>query len=249
MLERESQRNVEVMWLIGKLTPEHKTISDFRKNNPLAIRLVCREFTLLCRKLELFGADLVAIDGSKFRAVNNRSRNFTQQKLEKLMTEADERIDAYLKELDYSDAEEPEVKRLTAEQMREKIQKLKERKQKYQGYAQQLEESGHTQLSLTDKDARLMKDKAVMEVCYNVQTAVDAKHKLIIEHQVTNDVTDKNQLSKMAMKAKQMLGAEELDVVADMGYFDGAEVKKCQAEKITTYIAQPYTSANQKQGL
>lgn len=249
LLEREAQRNVEVMWLLGKLTPDFKTIADFRRDNLAAIKSVCREFTLLCKKLELFGGELVAIDGSKFRAVNSRKRNFNQQKLERAIKMIDEKIVGYLKELDQADAQEPVVKTASAQQLQEKIKQLGERREKYQNLAQDLKESGEKQMSLTDSDSRSMPVGQTTEVSYNVQTAVDAKHKLIVEHEVTNAVTDREQLAEMATRAKEVLGVEHLEVVADMGYSDAGEIKRCEDQSIIVYVAQPQTSANVKKGL
>jgi hypothetical protein len=204
----------------------------------------------LCKRLELFGGDLVAIDGSKFKAVNNRKRNFNQKRLERALTEIDRKIDSYLTELDEADREEPEVKTPSAAELKQKIEQLKERKQKYEGLKKQLAESGEQQVSLTDPDSRSMVcGHGHTDVCYNVQTVVDAKHKLILEHEVTNEATDQGHLSEMALRAQERLGVEEMEVVADMGYFDGAEVKKCVEAGITPYIAKPSTSANRKAGL
>jgi transposase len=250
LLEREATRNLELMWLLRKLTPDFKTIADFRKDNLTALKSVCREFTLLCKRLELFGGELVAIDGSKFKAVNNRKRNFNQKRLGRAITEIDKKIDSYLKELDEADREEPEVKTPAAEELQKKIEQLKERKEKYEGLQQQLQESGEKQVSLTDPDSRSMVTHFnVTDVCYNVQTVVDSKHKLILEHEVTNDPTDQAHLSEMALQAKETLSVEEMEVVADMGYFDGEEVKRCIEAGITPYIAKPSTSANKKRGL
>lgn len=250
LLEREAHRNVEVMWLMGKLKPDHKTIADFRKDNAPAIKNVCREFTLLCKRMELFSGELVAIDGSKFKAVNSRKRNFNQPKLERAIKALDERIGAYLRELDEEDKAEPEVKAHSAGELQEKITQLKERQSQYQALAVKLAESGEKQISTTDPDSRLMPTgQKSGDVCYNVQTAVDAKHKLIVAHEVTNAVTDQNQLAEMALTAKEMIGVAAMEVVADMGYFDGAEVKECLAAGITPYVAKPDTSANKKRGL
>jgi transposase len=250
LLEREATRNLELIWLLRKLTPDFKTIADFRKDNLSALKSVCREFTLLCKRLELFGGELIAVDGSKFKAVNNRKRNFNQKRLERGIRQIEQKIDSYLKEMDEADREEPEVKTPSAEELQKKIEQLKERKEKYEGLQQQLQESGEKQVSLTDPDSRAMvTGHGHTDVCYNVQTVVDSKHKLIVEHEVTNDVTDQGHLSEMAVRAKETLLVEQMEVVADMGYFDGAEVKKCVEAGITPYIAKPETSANKKQGL
>src|SRR5229473_5194155 len=193
MLERETKVNLEVMWLLGKLSPDFKTVADFRRDNLGAIKQVCREFTLLCRKLRLFGGELVAIDGSKFKAVNNRRRNFNEARLSKAINAIEEKVGAYLRSLDQADAADPDPDEPTpsAAELREKIETLQQRKAKYQALKQELKESGAKQVSLTDKDARSMvMHHGSTEVGYNVQTAVDEKHQLIVEHEVTNDPAD-----------------------------------------------------------
>jgi transposase len=252
MLERETKVNIEVMWLLGKLMPDFKTIADFRRDNLAALKQVCREFTLLCRKLKLFGGELVAIDGSKFKAVNGRRRNFSEVRLTKAIKAMDEKISSYLRSLDEADAADPDPDEppANAAELREKIKTLQERKAKYQALHEGLKESGAKQVSLTDKDARSMvTHHNSTDVCYNVQTAVDEQHQLIVEHEVTNDPTDHAHLAEIALRAKETLGVEQLEVVADMGYYDGAEVKQCAAAGITTYIPKPLTSVNQKRGL
>jgi len=254
MLERETKVNIEVMWLLGKLRPDFKTIADFRRDNLEALKKVCREFTLLCRKLKLFGGELVAIDGSKFKAVNNRRRNFNERRLTQAIKALEEKISGYLGGLDQQDAAETDPDKPPpspdASGLREKIRTLQERKAKYQALQTDLKESGAKQVSLTDPDARSMvTHHNSTDVCYNVQTAVDEKHQLIVEHEVTNDPTDHAHLAEMAMRAKATLGVEQLEVVADMGYYDGAEVKQCAAAGVTTYIPKPITSVNQKRGL
>jgi transposase len=251
MLERETKVNLEVMWLLGKLAPDFKTIADFRRDNLAAIKGVCREFTLLCRKLKLFGGELVAIDGSKFKGVNNRRRNFNEARLAKAIKALEAKIDSYMNELDEADADETDPEPgPTAAELRAKIKTLQERKAKYQALKQGLKESGAKQVSLTDPDARSMvMHHHSTEVGYNVQTVVDEQHQLIVEHEVTNDPTDHAHLAEMALRAKATLGVEQLEVVADMGYYDGAEVKQCAEAGITTYIPKPLTSINQKRGL
>src|SRR5882724_2121707 len=252
MLEREAKVNVEVMWLLGKLSPDFKTIADFRRDNLQAIKQVCREFTLLCRKLKLFGGELVAIDGSKFKAVNNRRRNFNEGRLTKAIKAIEEKIDGYLDDLDQADADEPgpDEPGPSATELREKIETLQQRKTTYQALHQGFKESGAKQVSLTDKDARSMvMHHGSTEVGYNVQTVVDEKHQLIVEHEVTNDSTDHAPLAEMALRAKETLAVEKLEVVADLGYYDGAEVKQCAQAGITAYIPKPLTSVNRKRGL
>jgi transposase len=252
MLEREARVNLEVMWLLGKLAPDFKTVADFRRDNLKALKGVCREFTLLCRKLKLFGGELVAIDGSKFKAVNNRRRNFNQARLTKAIKAIEEKVNGYLEELDETDAgdTDPDEPPPSATELREKITTLTERKAKYQALHEGLQASGAKQVSLTDPDARSMvMHHGSTEVGYNVQTVVDEKHQLIVEHEVTNDPTDHAHLAEMALRAKEFLGVEQLEVVADMGYYDGAEVKQCAAAGVTTYIPKPLTSVNRKRGL
>jgi hypothetical protein len=253
MLEREAKVNLEVMWLLGQLAPDFKTVADFRRDNLQAIKQVCREFTLLCRKLKLFGGELVAIDGSKFKAVNNRRRNFNEARLTKAIKAIEEKIDGYLDELDEADAAAPDPEEPpppSAADLRDKIKTLTERKAKYQTLHEELKANGAKQVSLTDKDARSMvMHHGSTEVGYNVQTVVDEKHQLIVEHEVTNDPTDHAHLAEMAVRAKATLEVEKLEVVADMGYYDGAEVKQCAAAGVTTYIPKPLTSVNRKRGL
>jgi transposase len=248
-LEKEAARNLELMWLLGKLRPDFKTIADFRRDNGAAIKQVCREFTLLCKELDLFGGELIAIDGSKFQAVNGKKRNFSGRKLVRLIGEIDAKVAAYLQQLDSQDAEETPLRMPTAAQMQQKLEQWQERKQRYQGYQQQLQQSGEKQISLTDPDSRKITRGDSSMVGYNVQVAVDEKYKLIVEHEVTQAVTDQHQLVPMAERTKQTLGAEKLEVVADMGYYDGAEVQKCEAQGLTIYIPKPQTSANTKLGL
>lgn len=251
-LEQETHRNVEVMWLLKKLRPDHKTIANFRKDNLEPLRQTCRAFTLLCKKLDLFGAELVAIDGSKFRAVNSKERNFTREKLKKLLKQIDERVEAYLNELDHRDDQDDasRVGSAQAADLEAKIEALKQRKLLYEGFQAQLEASGEQQLSLTDPESRSMmlgKGRGT-EVCYNVQTAVDSRHKLILANDVTNDTGDRDWLSVMALKAKEVLGSG-FEAVADVGYYHGDEVKTCLEAGITPYVSRPITSANRKLGL
>jgi transposase len=192
-LEPETHRNVELMWLLRKLKPDFKTIADFRKDNANGLRQVCREFTLLCKRLDLFGRELIAIDGSKFKAVNSKDRHFTEHKLKKLLKQIHEKIAAYLKEFDQQDTIESHVTNPTAEELREKIAHLQDRQHRYEDMRQQLETTGASQISFTDADSRSMQTKQGTDICYNVQCAVDHQQKLIVEHEVTNDVTDQDQ--------------------------------------------------------
>jgi transposase len=202
-LEREAHRNAEVMWLLRRLAPDFKTIADFRRDNRKAIRNVSREFTLFCRQLDLFSGDLVAIDGSKFKAVNRRDRNFTRKQLKRVIQKLDEDIDRYLDEMDQADEEEPEEKKLTAEELQEKIEEMKCRRAEAEKMERKLDESGESQISLTDPDSRMMPVSGGRrnDVAYNVQFSVDPKHKLIVDHKLTITVTDRDLLSDIAKRA------------------------------------------------
>jgi len=248
-LEREAGRNVELMWLMRKLRPDFKTIADFRRDNPQGIKQACREFTLWCKRLELFGGEFVAIDGSKFGAVNNSKRNFTENKLRRMIREIDGKIDQYLKDLDGRDKKEAGQRSLTPDQLKEKIERYKQRRAHYEQLKSDLKQSGESQVSLTDPESRSMRVGHGVEVSYNVQIAVDLKNKLLIEHEVSNEVIDLGQLSTMAKKAKETLGVETLEVVADRGYYNGEEVKACEQSGITAYVPKSNPSSNLKRGL
>jgi transposase len=248
-LEQETHRNVELMWLLKRLTPDFKTIADFRRDHPAALKRVGREFVLLCRRLDLFGGELLAIDGSKFRAVNARDRSYTPAKLEKLQREIDQTLARYLRDLERQDEAEVGTEGLNAQALQEKIAALRERQTQYTALAQQLAASGETALSLTDPDSRPMVSRGRIEVCYNVQTVVDAKHKLIVAEDVTNAAADRDQLSPMATAAQEVLGGATPVVVADQGYYHGAEIKRCLEAGITPLVSRPLTSANAPLGL
>jgi transposase len=248
-LERETHRNVELIWLLRKLRPDFKTIADFRKHNTKALQALFREFVLLCKQLDLFGAELLAIDGSKLKAVNSKHKNFTKAKLEKALKDIDEKVAQYLRDLDAADSEESSVHQPTSAELQKKIESLQERQKRYRGFVQEITASSETQLSLTDPDSRSMPKSPKVDVGYNVQIAVDSQHKLIVAQDVTNAVTDDDQLSPLAMKAKETLGVERLRVVADMGYYHGHEIKTCDEAGIDAYVPKPSTSANTKLGL
>ena len=238
-LEKESKRNIELMWLLRRLTPDFKTIADFRKDNKEAIKKVCKEFIFLCKNLDLFGCELVAIDGSKFKAMNSKKRNFNDKKLIKKIKDIEDKIEEYMKELDENDREEKEVFTPDTEKLRKKIEEFKERKGEYDKLLEGLKESGETQVSLTDSDARAMVNNQGIEVSYNVQWTVDDKHKLIIDYEVTNDTEDYNHLSDMGKRAKEVLGIEEIEVLADKGYYNAKEIKECVDNGITPYVPEP----------
>jgi transposase len=250
-LERECHRNVEVMWLLGRLAPDHKTIANFRKVNAGALKKVFREFTLLCRELELFGRELSFIDGTKIHAVNGKDRNFTVERLKKLLPLIEKRIGEYLAELDQQDRGEGEGagEGEAGKSLKEKLERLKERKAKYEQYQKELKDDGERQLSLTDPESRRMKTREGFGVCYNAQLAVDPKHHLIAAQDVTNEVTDREQLAEMALAAKQALAVDELEVVADCGYHNATKVKQCGEAKITAYVPAVESSKNANQGL
>lgn len=251
MLEKETQRNIEVLWLLGKLKPDFKTIANFRRDNSKAIREVCRSFTAFCRNLDLFGGELVAIDGSKFKAVNSPGRNYTAKSIDREMKRIEKKIDDYLEELDRNDDLEPDEPKLTKEELEEKIRRLREMMKRNKDLKMLIEKSDESQISLTDPDSRSMAvtGKRRTSVGYNVQVVVDEKNKMIIDHEVTNSVNDHGLLSEMAIRAKEALGVEKLEVLADLGYRDGAEVKRCHDHEITPFIPKVNVSANSKLGL
>lgn len=248
-LERECQRNLELMWLIGKLAPDFKTIADFRRDNGEAIRKTCREFTLLCRKLDLFAQAIVAIDGSKFKAVNAHDRNFTRGKLEKRVQQIDQCIERYLTEMETADRQQSDVTEIRTARLREKIATLKKDMVELQEIEARLNESPSGQVSLTDPDARAMATSTSRGlVGYNVQSAVDVKHHLIVAHEVTNSGSDRRQLSRMAKLAKDAMEASDLNVIADRGYFSGDEILACEQDGITPYVSKPMTSEAKAEG-
>jgi len=247
-LERECHRNVELMWLMRKLRPDFKTITDFRKDNRQAFKGVFRQFVLLCKGLGLVGGELVAVDGSKFKAVNSGERHFTGKKLERRLKELDHKVERYLDELDRSDRSEQDSA-VDKEDLKQKIEKLKERKGRYEELLKELNSTRQTQISLTDPDSRAMALTPRGEVSYNVQTAVDQKHHLIVAQEVTNEVLDNHQLFTMADRTRQSLGQKELQVVADMGYYNHEELKQCEEAGITTYVSKPLVSKNTARGL
>jgi len=218
-LEAESKRNLEVIWLIGKLSPDHKTIARFRHDNGKALKNVFLNFVKLCVRLDLYGKELAAIDGSKFKAVNSRSRNFTEQQLKDKVAKIGGKIEAYLKELEIRDADENAAGvEKSAEEIANIVTELSKSKERYQGYADELERTGEKQKSLTDGDSRLMPSNGKMDVCYNVQTAVDAKNKLIVDFEVTNQGNDRNFITPMATAVQEILETKKIGVVADAGY-------------------------------
>jgi transposase len=241
-LEREAQRNVELMWLTGRLAPDFKTIANFRKDNGKAIQNVCRQFVLLCQNLDLFTDALVAIDGSKFKAVNNRDKNYTGAKLQRRMEEIESSINRYLSALDTADRQEPKAAQAKSARLHDKIAALKQEMQNLKAIETQLEAAPDHQISLTDPDARSMKTRGTGIVGYNVQTAVDTIHHLIVAHEVTNTGSDRNQLSAMSKLAQEEMGVEKLTAIADRGYFNGEEILSCDQAGIDVIVPKPVTS-------
>ena len=250
-LEREAQRNIELMWLTGRLAPDFKTIADFRKDNGAAIRKVCRQFVLLCRRLDLFSQALVAVDGSKFKAVNNRDRNFTRAKVQRRIEQIEESVARYLSELDSADRQGATVPEARTTRLREKVETLRSEMERMKSLAEEVQAAPDQQISLTDPDARSMatSGKGTGVVGYNVQSAVDAKHHLIVDHEVTNVGNDRAQLAIMAKRARDTMNAEHIEVVADRGYFSGEEIVACEEAGITAYVPKPQTSNNHAKGL
>ena len=248
-LERESHRNVELIWLTGRLMPDFKTIADFRKDNRQAIRRVCMEFVGVCRELQLFSATLVAIDGSKFKAVNSRDKNFTRKSVKRRLQKTQANIDRYLAKLDAVDKEEPEIREVTAAELRQKIASMEAKMEQLKAHEAAVEAHPDSQVSLTDPDARaMMKAGGGSTVSYNVQTAVDSKHHLIAAHEVTNATSDRGQLSSMADQAKSALDAKTLTVIADPGYYSGREIVDCYDAGITALVPKVDTSPSKAKG-
>ncbi len=250
-LEREAGRNVEVMWLTGRLAPDHKTIADFRKDNGAAIRKVCSQFVSLCRRLDLFAEACVAIDGSRFKAVNARDRNFTRAKMKRRMEQIEESVARYLHQLDSADRQEPSLARTTRTvRLKDKIVTLKEEMRRLETLEVRMLAIPDKQISLTDPDARSMatSGRGSGMVGYNVQASVDIKHHLIVAHEVTNVGSDRSQLSDMAQKTKAVLETDRLDVVADRGYYNGEEILACGEAGITVTLPKPLTSNNKAKG-
>jgi transposase len=250
-LESEAGRNIEVMWLTGRLVPDHKTIADFRKDNGPAIRKVCAQFVALCRELGLLANASVAIDGSKFKAVNNRDRNFTRAKMERRLAQIEESVGRYLSQLDTADLQEPsEALAAKTAHLKEKLAKLASELERLKAIEKAMLAAPDQQISLTDPDSRSMatSGRGSGVVGYNVQVAVDTEHHLIVTHEVTNTGSDRAQLAKVASQAKDVLGADHLDAVADRGYFSGNEILACEQAEITVTLPKPMTSGAKSEG-
>jgi transposase len=250
-LEREAGRNVEVMWLTGRLVPDHKTIADFRKDNGPAIRKVCAQFVAVCREIGLLTKASVAIDGSKFKAVNNRDKNFTRAKMERRLAQIEESVARYLSQLDTADLQEPsDALAAKTAHLKEKLAKLASEMERLKAIEKAMLASPDQQISLTDPDSRSMatSGRGSGVVGYNVQVVVDTEHHLIVTHEVTNTGSDRSQLAKVASQAKEVLGADHLDAVADRGYFNSPEILACEQADITVTLPKPMTSGAKSDG-
>ncbi|MBO0718668.1 MAG: IS1182 family transposase [Rhizobiales bacterium] len=249
-LEREAQRNIELMWLVERLAPDFKTIADFRKDNGEPIRAACRSFVMLCRQLGLIGGATVAVDGSRFRAVNTRDKNYTPGAIRLRMAQVDASIARYLEMLDTADRQEDRVAEMRVARLSERLEALRQQMRQLQAMERVVAEAPDHQVSMTDPDARAMatNGKGTGLVGYNVQAAVDAKHHLIVAHEVTNLGHDRTQLANMARQAKEITGAHGLTVLADRGYFSGVEVVACEAAGVTPIVPKPLTSGAKADG-
>jgi transposase len=248
-LEGETHRNIEVIWLLRHLKPDFKTIADFRRDNRNAFRQVFREFVLLCRQLDLFGRELLAVDGTRIKAVNNKDRNFTRASLNQFIKAADAKLEDYLQRLDKSDATESTTGGSRVKNLAEKIASIRQRRERHKDMLAGLDRTGESQISLTDPDSRAMAAHTHVAVGYNVQIAVDAKHKLIVEQQVTNQVVDMGLLAQTAEPAKEVLGVERIAVVADRGYFKIEDIEACEKAGIDPYVPRPQRGPSVRAGL
>jgi Transposase DDE domain len=237
-----------LMWLIGRLTPDFKTIANFRKDNGRAIRKVCRQIIVLCRRLNLFTQTLVAIDASKFKAVNNRDKNFTDAKMKRRMAQVNESIERYLRAMDTADRAEPEVAELKKGRLQDKSDALRQQMQKLKEIDAQMGATLEKQVSLTDPDARSMKNREGGIVGYNVQTSVDGEHHLIVAHEAINRGLDREQLFNTAQQARDAIGTEELTAVADRGYFKSEQILECAESGITPMVPKTLTSGSLAEG-
>src|SRR5215204_2850608 len=235
-LEAETHRNIEVIWLLRHLKPDFKTIADFRRDNRKAFRPVFRQFVLLCKQLDLFGRELLAVDGTRIKAVNNKDRNFTRASLAEFIKQADKKLDDYLQRLDQSDVSESTTAGSRIKNLAEKIAAIRERRTRCKAMLTELDRTGEDQISLTDPDSRAMAAHTRVAVGYNVQIAVDAKHKLIVEQDVSNQVVDMGLLTETAQAAKDALGVDQIDAVADRGYYKVEDIEACEKAGIVPHV-------------
>ena len=247
-LEVECHRNIEIIWLLGHLKPDFKTIADFRRDNRAAFKQVFREFVLLCRQLDLFGRELLAVDGTRIKAVNAKDRNFTKTGVTKAIKEADERLETYLKQMDDSDEDDGPPPSGGNGKLADKIAKLKSKRDHHAALLREMETTGQSQISLSDPDARYQSNKVKAGVSYNAQIAVDCKHKLIVEQEVCTQVGDLGLLAKTAEPAREILGVDEINVVADGGYFKIEDIEACENTGLVAYVAKPQRGSAVRQG-
>jgi transposase len=248
VLERNTKINIELKWLLKDLSPDFKTIADFRKDHSEALENVFKQFVLFLSDIDLICKNLVSIDGSKFRAQNSLKRNFNKETLENRIKKIDEKSQEYMSMLDKNDHSESSSEQvtLTPDQVLKKIDELEKRKKKYQVLSEELEKNGETQISITDPDSRKMKDKQSYDMNFNVQTSVEGKNKLVVDFKVTNQCNDKNLLTEMALRAKEILKSDKLEVTADKGYYNSAEIVKCLENEIIPYVPEENRTANDK---
>lgn len=241
-LESEANRNIEVMWLLRRLKPDFKTIADFRKENRNNLVKVFKDFSLLCKELGLYGKELIAVDGTKFKANNSKRNNYNQKKIDRQVKYIDEKTQEYLKALENNDSTEENQVKYSSEEIKEKLEYLKQRKKTYEAIEQELKESGETEISTVDPDSRLMENKKNgLEMGYNLQIAVDEKHKLIVDFDVTQNASDQGNLNAMSQKAKKAFNMEdkdELELLADKGFYQAEDLKKCEENNTITYVSK-----------
>lgn len=236
VMERETHRNIEVMWLVEGVKPDFKTIADFRRENKESLIRLGREFIVWCNQMNLLGKELIAVDGSKFGASNALRRSATKEYLQRVLREAEVEIQEYLKRLEEREAQEEQEGMAEREDWQAKVQQMQKNQQRYTELLQTLEEKGGNQVCLTDPDSRVMKTQGVFQPSYNVQTVIDSKHHLIVDQEVVQEGNDKQQLAKMAIRAQEVLGVEQVEVVADSGYYSGEEIARCEERGMTCYV-------------
>jgi hypothetical protein len=236
---------MEAIWLMKGLTPDFKTIADFRRDNAQAIGALFKEFVSFLQELSLYGAQQITVDGTKLKAVNSQYKAFNQKSLAVRIKRMEKSVTHYLEELDAADEQETVDEEKAASEVDEqakafkvnKLAALLDKKEKCQAILSGMEKSGQKEVAFTDSECKLMKNHGRIEPCYNVQAVVDAKNHLIVDYKVTNSASDLNQLSTVAISAKETLGVEQIDCIGDKGYFDFLQIKQCVDNGVTPYIA------------